>query len=59
MQNWNVIDAHGAGMDEGVLSKAIDFTIQNEFNMDCDIGAALEQGYFEDPWPIGKKNRVS
>ncbi len=55
MQNWNVIDAHAAGMDEGVLSEAINFAIQNESNMDRDIGAALEQGYFEEPWPIGKR----
>ena len=54
MQNWTIIDAHEAGMDEGILSQAIDFAIQNEANMDRDIGAALEQGHFEEPWPIGK-----
>ena len=55
MHIWNVIDAHAAGMDEVVLSKAIDFAIQNQSNMDRDIGAASKQGYFEEIWPIGKR----
>ena len=54
MPNWTVSDAHEPGMDEGILSQAIDFAIQNEAAMDRDIGAALEQGHFEEPWPIGK-----
>ena len=53
MPNWTVSDAHEPGMDEGILSQAIDFAIQNEARMDRDIGAALEQGHFEEPWPIG------
>ena len=54
MQNWNVIDPHEAGMDAGLLSEAIDFAIQNESSMDRDIGAALQRGHFDEPWPIGK-----
>ena len=37
-----------------MLSKAINFAIKNESKMDRDIGAALENGHFEEPWPIGK-----
>ena len=42
MQNWTVIGVHEVGMDEGILSQAIDFAIQNESGMDRDIGVALE-----------------
>jgi CubicO group peptidase (beta-lactamase class C family) len=48
------IDPQKAGMDGGLLSKAIDFAIENESSMDRNIGAALEKGHFEEPWPIGK-----
>merc|ERR1711965_1276085 len=41
-------------MDGGLLWKAIDFAIENESSMDRNIGAALERGHFEEPWPIGK-----
>ena len=54
MQSFNVIDPKNAGVQEKLLSKAIDFAIKNESTMDRDIGAALEQGHFEEPWPIGK-----
>ncbi len=54
MQNWNIIDPDSAGMDDGLLSKAIDFAIQNESSMNRDIGAALQQGHFEEPSPFGK-----
>ena len=42
------------GVQEELLSKAIKFAIDNESQMDRDIGAALEKGHFEEPWPIGK-----
>jgi len=48
------IDPPKAGMDGSLLSKAIDFAIENESSMDRNIGAALEKGHFEEPWPIGK-----
>ena len=48
------INPHKAGMDGGLLSKAIDFAIENESSMDRNIGAALEKGHFDEPWPIGK-----
>ena len=54
MQNLHVVEPQTVGVDDNLLSKAIDFAIQNESNMDRDIGAALEQGHFEEPWPIGK-----
>ena len=43
-----------AGLDRELLEKAIQFAINNESTMDRDIGAALVQGHFEEPWPIGK-----
>lgn len=58
MQNWNVFEAHEAGMDECVLPKVIVFAIQNESGIDRDIGTALEQGHFEEPWPIGEKSDI-
>jgi hypothetical protein len=48
------IDPQKAGMDGSLLSKAIDFAIENESSMDRNIGAALDKGHFEEPWPIGK-----
>jgi CubicO group peptidase (beta-lactamase class C family) len=48
------IDPQKAGLDGSLLSKAIDFAIKNESSMDRNIGAALEKGHFEEPWPIGK-----
>ena len=42
-------------MYEGILSQAIDFATQNESSRDRDIGAALEQGHFEEPWPVENK----
>ena len=54
MQNFNLTDPEKAGVDGKLLSQAIDFAIKNEAIMDRDIGAALERGHFEEPWPIGK-----
>ena len=42
MQNFNITDPEKAGINEELLSKAIDFAIKNESSMDRDIGAALE-----------------
>ena len=60
---WEVKDAEKAGFNENLLNKAINFAIDNESQMNRDIGAALEDGHFEEPWPIGKtigpvKNRA-
>ena len=54
MLNFNITNLKKVGVDEKLLSKAIDFAIKNESTMDRDIGAALERGHFEEPWPIGK-----
>ena len=43
-----------AGLNSELIENAIQFAINNESTMDRDIGAALEQGHFEEPWPIGK-----
>ena len=52
------------GLNRELLVKAIQFAVDNESSMNRDIGAALEQGHLEEPWPIGKtigpvKNRKS
>ena len=54
MQSFNETDPEKFGVEGKLLSKAIDFAIKNESTMDRDIGAALEQGHFKEPWPIGK-----
>ena len=54
MQSFIVTDPEKVGVEGKLLSKAIDFAIKNESTMDRDIGAALEQGHFKEPWPIGK-----
>ena len=54
MQSFKVTDPKKVGVEEKLLSKAIDYAIKNESMMDRDIGAALDQGHFEEPWPIGK-----
>ena len=54
MQSFNETDPEKVGVKGKLLSKAIDFAIKNESTMDRDIGAALEQGHFKEPWPIGK-----
>ena len=54
MLSFNLIEPQKVGVQEKLLSKAIEFAIRNESKMDRDIGAALEQGHFEEPWPIGK-----
>ena len=54
MQSYIVTDPEKVGVEGKLLSKAIDFAIKNESTMDRDIGAALEQGHFKEPWPIGK-----
>ena len=54
MQSFNVTDPKKAGFKGKLLSKAIDYAIKNESTMDRDIGVALEQGHFEEPFPIGK-----
>ena len=54
MLSLSSIEPQQVGVQEELLSKAIKFAIDNESQMDRDIGAALEQGHFEEPWPIGK-----
>ena len=54
MQSFNETDPEKVGVEGKLLLKAIDFAIKNESTMDRDIGAALEQGHFKEPWPIGK-----
>ena len=54
MLSLSSIEPQQVGVQEELLSKAIKFAIDNESQMDRDIGAALEKGHFEEPWPIGK-----
>ena len=54
MTSFNLTEPQKVGVQEKSLSKAIEFAIENESKMDRNIGAALEQGHFEEPWPIGK-----
>ena len=54
MLSFNLTEPQKVGVQEKLLSKAIKFAIKNESKMDRDIGAALEKGHFEEPWPIGK-----
>ena len=54
MLSFNLAEPQKVGVQESLLSQAIKFAIQNESKMDRDIGAALEKGHFEEPWPIGK-----
>ena len=43
-----------AGLNSELLEKAIQFAVDNESSMNRDIGAALEQSHFEEPWPLEK-----
>ena len=54
MSSLSSTEPQQVGVQEKLLSKAIKFAIDNESQMDRDIGAALEKGHFEEPWPIGK-----
>ena len=54
MSSFSSTEPRQVGIHEKLLSKAIKFAIENESQMDRDIGAALEQGHFEEPLPIGK-----
>ena len=60
---WPVMRTKNAGFDVPRLDVAVQFAIDNESRMKRDIGAALIEGHFEEPWPIGKtigpvKNRA-
>ena len=63
-EGWETLPATEAGFDETALRTAVDFSIANESKMDRDIGKALEEGHFGEPWPIGQtigpvKNRAA
>ena len=51
---WRSISADDAGFDPSAIKKAVAFAIENESTMKRDIGAALEEGHFGEPWPIGQ-----
>lgn len=58
-----VISAEKAGFYPPRLDAAVQFAVENESGMKRDIGAALKEGHFKEPWPIGKtigpvKNRA-
>ncbi len=40
------------GFDPGRLNDAVDYALQNESKMKRDIGEALREGHFSEPWPI-------
>ena len=51
---WHINSCEQAGFNAARLEAAVDFALENESKMNRDIGVALAQGHFEDPWPIGK-----
>lgn len=52
--DWQTSDAASSGFDPGKLRHAVDFCAANASKMDCDIGKALAEGHFGEPWPIGQ-----
>ena len=58
MTQLNQTNPEKAGLNVELLANAIQFAVDNESSMNRDIGAALEQGHFEEPWPIGKNYRA-
>ncbi len=53
-KGWNTVGVEEAGFKMDALAHAIDFCLCNESKMDRDIGKALAEGHFGEPWPIGK-----
>lgn len=51
---WPTSAPEEAGFDASALAQAVQFAIQNESKMNRDIGAALAEGHFDEPWPIGQ-----
>lgn len=51
---WRSADASDLGFDPAALEEAKAFAIDNEVAMNRDIGAALEDGHFAEPWPERK-----
>lgn len=48
------IEVAEAGFEPDALARAIDYCLSNDSKMDRNIGKALEDGHFGEPWPIGK-----
>jgi len=44
-------EPQNCGFDVGMLEEAVAFAISHESTMDRDIGAALDNGHFGEPWP--------
>lgn len=62
-EGWDTIGAEEAGLDADALEQIIDYARVNESTMNRDIGQALADGHFGEPWPIGEvvgpvKNRA-
>lgn len=53
-KGWETVGIAEAGFDADALAHAIEFCRTNESNMDRDIGKALAEGHFGEPWSIGK-----
>lgn len=51
---WLEVKPEEVGFDAAALNEAISYAIQNESQMDRDIGTALAEGHFGEPWPICK-----
>ncbi|MEX2519221.1 MAG: serine hydrolase [Paracoccaceae bacterium] len=51
---WRSADPSDLGFDPAALEAAKTFAIGNESSMNRDIGAALEDGHFAEPWPVRK-----
>ena len=54
LEDWGTVPAAQAGFDAEALCAAVDFCVTNESTMNRNIGKALEEGYFGEPWPIGQ-----
>ncbi len=54
LPGWQMSSPEDEGFDAAALEKAVQFAIENESDMNRDIGAALEAGHFGEPWPIGR-----
>lgn len=51
---WRTVAPEDAGFRPRALDEAVAFAIRNESTMNRNIGAALEDGHFGEPWPIGQ-----
>lgn len=51
---WKTVSAAEVGLDPDGVQAAVEFALQNESQMDRDIGRALGSGHFSEPLPDGE-----